>query len=144
MRRGGGPLPAAAIVCVQVAAGISAIGRGDGQCIVVTDVAQVAGHGHMAIGQWEAGRGVIENARGPGRNRVASCAGRSRRRKPGGDVIGNRAADRRGAEECRLVAAVTIRGIERVVVAHMAGRAGGRRWGHMRSGQSEPGHAVIE
>ena len=42
------------------------------------------------------------------------------------------------------MATVTIRRIERVVVVHMAGRAGRRRRGHVRSGQGEPGDAVIE
>jgi len=39
----------------QVAAGVPAIGRGDRQCIVVVDVAQIAGHGRVAIGQRETG-----------------------------------------------------------------------------------------
>jgi hypothetical protein len=48
-----GSLPAAAIVCVQVAAGITTVGWGDIQCVVAVDVAQIAGHGGMAIGQRE-------------------------------------------------------------------------------------------
>lgn len=144
MLRSGSPLPAAAIVRVQVATGVSTIGRRNAQGIVIADVTQIAGYCCVAVGQREAGRGVIEYARGPGRNRVASCAGRSRRREPGGDVIRHCSAYRCGADKSRLVAPITIRRIERVVVAHMAGRAGGRRRGHMRSGKSEPGYAVIE
>jgi hypothetical protein len=97
-------------------------------------VAQIAGHVGVSIREQEAGRAVIENARSPGRNRVACRTRRCDRRKSGRDVVRNRAADRGGAEKCRLVAAVTIRRIERVVVAHMARRAGGRRRRHVRSG----------
>ena len=139
-----GPLPAPAIVCVQVAAGISAIGGRDAQGIVVADVAQTAGHRRVAVGQGEAGAAVIENARGPGRNGVASGAGRSRGRETGSDMIRHRSADRCGAGKSGLVAAVTVGGIERVIVVHMAGRAGGRRGGHVRSRQGKSGDAVIK
>ena len=144
MRRSGGPLPAAAIVCVQVAAGIATIGRGDRQCIVVVDVAQTAGHGRMTIGQGESGRRVVKDPGRPGGDRVTARAGRSRGWESGGDMIRYRSADRSGARKSGLVAAVTIGGIERVIVVYMAGRAGGRRGGHMRSGQGESGGAVIE
>jgi len=144
VRRGVGPLPAAAIVCVQMAAGISAIGRGDRKRVIVIDVAKIAGHGCMAVGQGETGGAVIENARGPRCDWVAARAGRSRGRKTGRDVIRYRSAYRCGAEKNRLVASVTIRGIERIVVVHMAQRARGRRRGRMRSGQRKSGDAVIE
>ena len=55
----------------QMAAGVPAIGRRDRQRIIVADVAQIASHGRMAIGQWEAGCIVIEDPRSPGGNRVA-------------------------------------------------------------------------
>jgi len=54
----------------QMAAGVSAIGRGDRQSVVVIDVAQIAGHGGMRIGEREAGRTVIKNSRRPGGDRV--------------------------------------------------------------------------
>ena len=54
MRGGGSPLPAAAIVCVQVTAGITTICRSDIQGIVPADVAESARHGRMAIRQGEA------------------------------------------------------------------------------------------
>jgi len=144
VRRGGGPLPAAAIVCVQVAAGISAIGRRDRQCVIVIDVAQTAGHGCMAIGQREPSRAVIKYARGPSGDRVAGRAGRSRSRESCRDVVRNVPANRCGALEGRLVAAITIRRIEAVVVADMAGGARRRRWRHMRSRQGKSGSTVIE
>ena len=46
--------------------------------------------------------------------------------------------------EGRLVAAITIRRIEAVVVADMAGGARRRRWRHMRSRQGKSGSTVIE
>ena len=98
----------------------------------------------MPVGQQEPGRAVIEDARSPSCNRVARRASRCRRRECGGNMVRHRSADVRGAEKYRLVAAVTIRGIERVVVVHMARRAGGRRRGHVRSGQGKSRDAVIE
>ena len=128
----------------QMALRVAAIGCSDRQAVVVADVAQIAGHIGVPIGQWETGRAVVEDACSPSRNRVASCAGRGRRRETRSHVIRHRSADRRGASKGRLMAAVAIRRIERVVVVQMAGRAGGWRRGHMRSSQCEPGDAVIE
>ena len=98
----------------------------------------------MAIGQWEAGCTVIENSRSPGRNRMARGALRGRGWKSSSDVVRYVSAQRRGALECSLMAAVTIRRAERVIVVYMAGRAGGRRRRHVGSGQGKPGRAVIE
>jgi len=109
VRRGVGPLPAAAIVCVQVATGVSAIGRGDRKCVIVIDVAKIAGHGCMAVGQGETGGAVIENARGPRCDWVAARTGRSRGREAGRDVVRYRSANGCSVLEHRLVAAVTIR-----------------------------------
>ena len=98
----------------------------------------------MPIGQQKAGCAVIKNSRGPGRNRVASSASRSRRRKPGRDVIRYVPANRRGTQEIWLVAIVAISRFERVVVALVTGGTGGRRRGHVCSDQSKPGDAMIE
>jgi len=80
-----------------MAAGISAIGRGDAQRIVTVDVAQSAGNRCVTIRQREAGAGVIKNSRGPRRNRMAGSTLRSAGRKSGGNVIRNAAANRCGA-----------------------------------------------
>ncbi len=139
-----GPLPAASIVCVQVAAGVSAGRRRDIQSVVAADVAQRARHARVAVGQRETRCGVIEYARGPRRDRVARGTLRPRRRKSRRHVIRHRTADRRGALKRRGMAPVTIRRIQRVVVAHVARRARRRRRRHVRSDQRKPGHAVIE
>jgi len=59
-------------------------------------------------------------------------------------VVRHRAANRCGAQEDRLVAAVAIRRIECVVVVDMAGSAGRWRRRHVRPRQGKAGHAVIE
>jgi hypothetical protein len=107
-------------------------------------VAQIAGHVGVPVGQREAGRAVVKNSRSPGSNRVARRAGRSRDREPCRHVIWHVTAKRRGALECRLVAPVTIRRTEGVVVVHMARSAGRRCRRHVRSGQGKPGRIVIE
>ncbi len=98
----------------------------------------------MPIGQHEAGRAVIEDSRSPSGNRVARCAGRSRSREPCRDVVRYVPAKCSGALECRLVASITIRRTEGVVVVHMARNAGGWRRRHVCAGQGKPGCAVIE
>ena len=79
--RSRGSLPAAAIIGVQMAAGISAVGRRDAQRIIVVEVASGAGHAGMRVGQGESGRAVIKHARGPSGNGMAGSASRSRNRK---------------------------------------------------------------
>ena len=69
MRRRVGLLPGR-----QMASGISAIGRSYRQTVVVVDVAQIAGHVGMAVSQREPGCAVIEDARGPRSDWVASGA----------------------------------------------------------------------
>jgi hypothetical protein len=83
------PLPPASIVSIQVAAGIPAIGWGDAQGIVAVDMAQIAGHGRVAVGKREACRGVVEYSCGPGGDWVAGRALRGRRGESGRHVIGN-------------------------------------------------------
>ena len=76
-----GPLPSAAIVGIQVALGVSAIGRADLQVVVVIDMAVAAGIHFarrsqlMRIGQWETRRVVIEIGIEPRIHVVATGAG---------------------------------------------------------------------
>ena len=112
----------------QMAAGISAVRRGNGQRIVVVDVAQRACHAGVSVGQRESGRIVIKNSSRPRSNRVAGRAGRGSRRETSRDVVRNVTTNRCGALECCRVASITVRRIQRVIVVHMARRAGGRRW----------------
>ena len=51
--------------------GSPASGRGDIQRVVVADVAQIASHSCMAVGERESGRIVVEYSRGPGGDRMA-------------------------------------------------------------------------
>ena len=62
---------------------------------------------------------------------------------PAVTVIGHRAANCGSALESCLVATVTIRRIESVVVVYMAGCAGRRSRGHVCSRQGKPGRAVV-
>jgi hypothetical protein len=87
---------------------------------------------------------VVKNSRRPGRNCVAARARRRSCRESGRDVNRYRASNRCGAKECRLVAPITIRRTERVVVVYMAGRAGSRRRRHVRPCQRKPSDAVVE
>lgn len=128
----------------QMALRVAAVGCGNRQAVVVVNVAQIAGHVGVTIGQREPGRAMIEDSCGPGCNRVASCASRCRRRETGRNVIRYRSPNRCGAGKSCLVAAITIGRIERIIVIHMAGSAWGRRRGHVCSGKGEPGDAVIE
>jgi len=61
-----------------------------------------------------------------------------------GNVIRHRASERRGALPGSDVATVAGCGTQRVVVVHMARRAGGRRRGNVQPSQGKPGRAVIE
>ena len=96
------------VVGGQVALRVSTIGRRDLQRIVIVDVAEIAGHVRMPVGQREAKGGVVKRSRRPGRNRVAGGAGRSRDREIRGDVIGNRSAHCLRTDKSCLVAAVAI------------------------------------
>ena len=87
---------------------------------------------------------MVKDSCSPGGDRVAGCASRSRDRESGGDVIGHRAANCGSALESCLVATVTIRRIESVVVVYMAGCAGRRSRGHVCSRQGKPGRAVVK
>jgi hypothetical protein len=104
----------------QMALRVSAIGRRDRQIVVVIDVAQIAGHVGVPVGQREPGRSVIEDSCRPCGDRVAGRARRRGRRESGRNVIRHRAANRRGALKCGRMAPVAIRRIERVVVIYVA------------------------
>jgi hypothetical protein len=95
-------------------------------------VAQIAGRGGVPVGECKAGCIVIEDSRSPGGHCMAGGALRRCRGEAGRDVIRDVPAHRGGAQEGRLVAAITIRRFEGVVVAHMAGGAGRRRRGNVR------------
>jgi len=98
----------------------------------------------MAIGQRETGCTVIEDSRSPSRNRMARCTLRRPSRESCRDVVRYVSAKRLSSLEVRLVAAITVRRTERVVVVHMAGNAGRRRRRHVRSDQGKSSRAVIK
>jgi len=66
------------------------------------------------------------------------------RGEAGRDVIGHRAAKSRGALPRGQMAAVAGRRIQRVVVAHMAGRAGSRRRRNVHSCKRKSSCAVVK
>jgi len=63
-----------------VALGVTAIGRGDRQTIVVVNVAKGAGHVRMPTGEQESSRAVIEGSRRPADGVVTRRAVRGRER----------------------------------------------------------------
>jgi len=80
-----GSLITAAIVRVQMAAGISAIGLSNvRQRIITVEVASGACRSRMGIGQRKSGGTVIEHARGPGRDGMARGTGRRTGGESGG------------------------------------------------------------
>ena len=84
---------------------------------------------------------MVERASGPGGNGMAGGALRSRCWETRRDVIRYISADSSGALESGGVAAIAVRGIQRVVVIRMAGSARGRK---VRAHQRKSGNAVIE
>jgi hypothetical protein len=66
-----------------MASGISAIGRGDRQIVVVIHMAKSAGHVRVAIGQQKTGRAVVELGVQPGVKSMATRAVRSCKRGSG-------------------------------------------------------------
>ena len=144
MRRGIGSLPAAAIVGVQMAAGISAVCRCDSQGIVTVQVACSARNRRVSIGQRESGRGVIEDSSGPGSNRMAGRAGRRRSGETGRHMVRNISANRRRALERSRMASVAVRGVQGIIIGYVAGSARSRGRRHVRPRQSEAGNAMIE
>jgi hypothetical protein len=117
----------------QVAPRVSAVRRRNIQTVVAVDVAGgTAGHlasvGYQRVGirQRKTESVVVELAVCPLRDGMARRASRSCRGKPGGDVIWHASAKGWRAVPCRQVAAHAVRGVQRVIVVDVAGRAG--RW----------------
>ena len=88
----------------------------------------------MPVCQQKTSRAVIEKSSSPCGNRVTRRASRRCNREPSRNVIWYVATHCGGALEGGLVAAITIRRFDGVVVADMAGGAGSGRWGHVRTG----------
>jgi len=109
--------------------------------VVPVRVARRAGHGGVRTCQREGGCAVIERGSRPIRRRVAKG---TIRRESGRDVIRNRAAQCRGALPRGQMAAIAGSRIQRVVVAHVTGRAGSRRRRNVHPGQSKSSGAVVE
>ena len=70
---------------------------------------------------------MVELAVGPLRDGMARRAGGSCGGETGGDVIWHASAKGRRAVPCRQVAAHAVRGVQRVVIVDVTGRAGRRR-----------------
>jgi len=107
---------------------------------------------HMALGaqrrcrcvradQRENGRTMIERGTRPIRSRMAN---RTILRKPGRDVVRNRAAQSRRAVPIRSVAGVADRGSQRVIVVHMAGHTRRRHRRNVHSRQGKSRRAVVK
>ena len=118
----------------QVASRIAAVSRRDIQAVVVADVAGSArrylaavGHQRVRVRQREPKRVVVELPVGPPRDGMAGRASGRRRRETRLDVIRYAPAKGRRALPRRQVAAHAIRRVQRVVVADVAGSAGGGR-----------------
>src|ERR1700730_18869452 len=104
-------------------------------------MAQGAGDRGVSPRQRETRGAVVECASGPGGNGMAGGALRGRRREARSHLIGYISTDGSGALERSGVAAIAVRGIQRVVVVGMAGSARGRK---ERAHQRQTGDAVIE
>jgi hypothetical protein len=104
-------------------------------------VAESTGHSGVLSRQWETGGGVVERSSSPRGNGMAGSALRGRRWKTRGDVIRHVPADGGRALERSGVAAIAIRGIQRVIIVGVARRA---RCREVRSGQRKSGDAVVE
>ena len=85
------------------------------------------GRVRVRSGQRESGGAVVKLSRGPRRNRMARSALRRRVRESSGNVIRDVSADGSRAGPGRLVTAITIRRIQRVVAVDVARQAGSRR-----------------
>ena len=98
----------------------------------------------VAIRKWEAERSVIKRSRAPGSDGMALRTGRGGSRKAGLDVIGNVTAERRRAVPAAEVTSHAVRGVQRIIIVHMARGAWRWRRRHVRAGESKTGRAVIE
>jgi hypothetical protein len=111
------------------------------QCVVAVDVAGRARRGQMRTHQREARGAVVKRSSSPRSDRMARralCGGSWEARA---HVIRYISANCGGALERRRVAAVAVRGIQRVIVISMAGSARRRS---MRPRQRKSSQAVVE
>ena len=104
-------------------------------------MALAAGNHSVSPRQRKSRGGVVEFSRSPGGNGMARGTLRGRYWEARSDVIRYISADSSGALESGGVAAIAVRGIQRVVVIRMAGSARGRK---VRAHQRKSGNAVIE
>ena len=139
MHGGGSLLPSG-----EVATGITAILRSSLQIVVAANVAGGARNVGVALSQRKAECGVIKFSVGPLGDGVALSASGRVIRKAYLIVIGNACAESGGAIPIGKMAAVAICGIQRVVIADVAGGAGRWRRRRVRADQCESGLAVIE
>ena len=135
----------------EVASGIPTVRWGDLEIVVVVDVARGAsrhlaaiGHQRMRIRQRESNGVVVKSAVHPLRDGMAGRASRSRRWETRREVIGHVPSKGRSALPRRGMAAHTVHGIQRVVVADVAGETGRWRGRHVRARERESRHAVVE
>jgi hypothetical protein len=131
--QGRGALPIRSVAAVAIS--------GESAAVISIHVAQRAGYGRVRAGQGEGCRAVIERGSRPVCRRVAD---RTVRRETRCDVIRYSAAQGRGALPGGQVAAIAGWRIQRVVVAHMAGRAWCGRRRDMHSSQCKPSRAVVK
>ncbi len=132
MHRGGGSLPAATVVGIQMTPGVSAIGRLSGQVVVVIDVAvgagvDLAGRRHLVrIRQRKTSRRVIKIRVLPGDSIVAVGTGGDRkyRGRRGMRRIGGLLP---GGEMAARMSAIGGDNLQVVVTAHVAALAGNIR-----------------
>jgi len=123
---------------------VASVAGGGIERVVVAYVTGNAGRRHWGDvhpRQGKPRRAVIERGTRPVGRGVANGAVL---REPCRNMIRNAAPELCSALPVRYVAPVAGGGIERVVVAHMAGGAGRRHRGNVHSGQGEPRNAVIE
>ena len=111
------------------------------QCVIAVDMAGSARRRKVRTHQRETRGAVVELSGSPGGNGMARGTLRRRRWETCTHVIRYISTDGSGALERGCVAAVAVRGIQRVVVIRMAGSA---RRGEVRAHQCKSGDAVVE
>jgi hypothetical protein len=128
--------------CALPIRGVAAIAIGGQRAAVISiHVAQRAGYGGVRPGQRECCCAVIESG---GRPICRGMANRTILREPGCNVIRHRSAQSSCAVPIGSVTTVASRGIQSVVVAHVARRARRRARRNMHASQCKARRAVIE
>ena len=123
---------------------IPAIRQLSRQIVISIDVAQAALRVGVPLRQREARHAVVELARRPCGDRMASRAGRRCRRETRRYVVWHIPAEGLRAHPCRLVAGHAIRRAQRVIVVDVAGSAGRWRRRHVRAHKREARYAVVK